>query len=196
MATQLRDVRAGSEMGKMNIVGEIADACLTFDGGARITIETKDRQTVTEFLDDLKGIPLTVEIKPYKKKRSLDANAYFWKLLGDLAAKIRVPREEIYRSYIREIGGNSETVCVKAEAAERLQTAWKGKGIGWVTDEMPSKINGCMNVILYYGSSTYDTAQMSRLIDLLVQDCKEQGIQTETPEEIERMIYYEQYNSK
>ena len=53
---------------------------------------------------------------------------------------------------------------------------------------MPSKLPGCVNVILYYGSSTYDTAQMSRLINLAVQDCKEQGIETMTPQELAAMM--------
>ena len=55
------------------------------------------------------------------------------------------------------------------------------------TEIMASKIPGCTNVICYYGSSTYDTKQMARLIDLVVEDCKQQGIETLTPEELERM---------
>ena len=49
-----------------------------------------------------------------------------------------------------------------------------------------SKLPGCTNVILYYGSSSYDTEQMSSLIDLLVDDCKAQGIETATPDELAR----------
>ena len=59
-----------------------------------------------------------------------------------------------------------------------------GTWLGWLTDAFPSKLPGCTNVILYYGSSCYDTKQMSRLIDLVVEDCKEQGIDTATPAEI------------
>lgn len=53
---------------------------------------------------------------------------------------------------------------------------------------MPSKLQGCVNVVLYFGSSTYDTAQMSRLIDLCVQDCKQVGIETMTPAELEALV--------
>lgn len=49
---------------------------------------------------------------------------------------------------------------------------------------MPSKLKGCNNLILYYGSSTYNTEQMSRLIDNIVQDCKAVGIETMTPAEL------------
>ncbi len=51
---------------------------------------------------------------------------------------------------------------------------------------MPSKIEGCVNVVLYYGSSTYDTKQMSSLIDQLIFDAKELGIETATPQELAR----------
>jgi hypothetical protein len=125
-----------------------------------------------------------VLVKPFRKKRSKDANAYCWVLLDKLAEATCEPKEKIYRSMIREIGGNSEIVCVKNEAVDKLRKGWEHNGIGWPTDTMPSKIEGCTNVILYYGSSTYDTAQMSRLIDLIVFDCKERGIETMTPDEL------------
>ena len=62
-------------------------------------------------------------------------------------------------------------------AVDKLRDGWHHNGLGWQTDTTPSKIAGCTNVVLYYGSSTYDTAQMSRLINLVVQDCKDQGIE-------------------
>ena len=62
---------------------------------------------------------------------------------------------------------------------------WETHGIGWICEEMGhSKLDGYTNVISYYGSSEYDTRQMSRLIDLIVMECKEQGIETMTPREL------------
>lgn len=119
-----------------------------------------------------------VELSVKKKKRSLDANAYAWVLMDKLSAALRIPKTVIYRKMIREIGGNSETVCVLEKAADRLMEGWSRNGIGWMAEKVPSKIEGCVNVILYYGSSVYDTSQMSRLIDLIVQDCREFGIET------------------
>lgn len=119
-----------------------------------------------------------VEIKQHRERRSLDANAYAWVLMDKLAEKTGIPKTEIYRHYIREIGGNSETVCVVEAAVKKLRRGWEHNGLGWQTDIQPSKISGCVNVILYYGSSTYDSTQMSRLIDMIVYDCKSQGIET------------------
>lgn len=154
--------------------------------GDWLCIQTKDARRT---LDGLKpGKVYDVEIKEHREKRSLDANAYFWVLVDRLAEKLRIPKTEIYRRYIREIGGNHEMVCVIDSAVEKLRNGWEHNGLGWQTDTMPSKLPGCVRVVLYYGSSTYDTAQMSRLIDLIVQDCQEQGIETLPPEKLAGMM--------
>ena len=173
----------------MRLTGKIADTSIDIKTGApRVTLTVNEKADFFELYDDLKDREkLSIEIKPYRAKRSLDANAYCWKLIGDLAEKLNTTREEIYRTSIREIGGNSEIICVKDEAVERLCDGWQRNGIGWQTDTFPSKLQGCTNVILYYGSSTYNTEQMSRLIDNIVQDCKAVGVQTETPDKILEM---------
>lgn len=128
-----------------------------------------------------------IEIKEYREKRSLDANAYFWTMADKLAAATGIPKTEVYRQAIKEIGGNSETVCVLEKAADKLCSGWEHNGAGWITQRDNSKIEGCVNVTLYYGSSSYDKGQMARLIDNIVQDCKAVGIETLTPFELERL---------
>lgn len=140
-----------------------------------------------EQYDSLKDKLLDITVKEHKEKRSLDANAYCWVLLGKLAEKTGIDRATIYQSLIKEIGGNSEPICVRDSAVDKLVSGWGHNGIGWVADTFKSKIEGCTNVILYYGSSTYDSKQMSRLIDLVVQECKQQGIETYTPEQLARL---------
>ena len=136
-------------------------------------------------LDDAKEYKL--EVKEYRQKRSLNANSYAWTLLDKLAEKLHMAKTDIYRSYIKEIGGNNYLVCSINEAVSDLCRDWESKGIGWLTELEESKLDGCTNVRLYYGSSQYDTAQMSRLIELIVQDCKENDIETLTLEELDRM---------
>ena len=128
--------------------------------------------------------PGEYEIKPKKSLRSLDANALSWVLIDKLAAATGVPKTEVYRNAVRDVGGNSEIVCVKAEAAPQLRKIWESRGLGWQTEEDISKIPGCVNVILYYGSSTFDTRQMSRMIDNLIQDAKAVGIETLSDREL------------
>ena len=174
----------------IELTGKINALNLDFlTGKTLLTLEINEKEAVKQGYDELhEAEKLAIEIKKYRKKRSLDANAYAWVLMDKLSAKTGVIKTELYRNYIKEIGGNSDIVCVKNEALEKLCEGWEHNGIGWQTDTMPSKIDGCTNVILYYGSSTYDTEQMKRLIDNIIQDCEEQGIQVETPEEISNML--------
>ena len=136
-------------------------------------------------LDDDKEYTLTVKEK--KKKRSLSANNYFWVMVDRLAEKLRIGKTEIYRSYVKEIGGNNDVVCCINKAVPALCEAWTGRGLGWITELEDSKIDGCTNVRLYYGSSTYDKSQMSRLIELAKQDCVENDIPTWDEEELQRL---------
>ena len=145
---------------------------------------------IMEFVNSLeeeKTYEITIDKEA--KKRSNDANAYYWQLIGQLSAKLNIPPKDIYRSHIMDVGGNYEVVPIREDAVDFWIKAWESKGIGWVSAILgDSKLRGYMNVICFYGSSTYDTTQMSRLIDLCVQDCKEQGIETMTPAELERLL--------
>lgn len=154
--------------------------------GLRISVllDKSDIQLARKFVMEQKDKLYDMEIKEHREKRSLDANAYFWVLADKLAGATGVPKIEVYRAAIRDIGGNNTTVCVPEAAEKRLRSGWEKNGIGWITETMPSKLPGCINVTLYYGSSTYDVAQMGRLIDNIVQDCKAVGIETMTEERL------------
>lgn len=115
------------------------------------------------------------EIKRKYDKRSGRANAYAWSLMSKLAAKLGIKREEVYCQYIPEIGENYRLVpYVNGQQRDFIADLWSKQGLGWVTQDC----NGGY-LLCYYGSSTYNTLQMGRLINLIVQDCKDQGIETE-----------------
>lgn len=129
------------------------------------------------------------ELKEDRNKRSNDANSYFWVLCGKLANTMGLPKDDIYRSLIKEVGNNFEILPIKNEAVDKWISNWCSKGVGWVCDILgESKLEGYTNVVTYYGSSTYDTRQMSTLINLIVQECKEQGIETMTPQELSLLL--------
>ncbi len=139
-----------------------------------------------ENLEEIEKDLLDIEAKKHREKRTLDANAYCWVLLGKLAEKMNMKAEEIYRMEIKEIGAY-EVLPIKDEAVERFKESWRKNGIGWVCEEIgKSKLEGYTNLKAYYGSSTYTTKEMARLIDTIIEDCKMQGIPTDTPEQIER----------
>lgn len=155
-------------------------------GESLLTLRTSETKLV-RLLPELQGKELTVEIKD-GQKRSLSANAYAWVLIDKLAEKTRIPKSEIYRQTIREIGGVSETVCVVKNAADKLKEVWESNGIGFQAIEEPSKLDKCVNMTLYYGSHLFDKSQMSRLLDNLIQECSLMGIDTRTPSEIANLL--------
>lgn len=165
--------------------GELKDLMFGREGEQIITLTTKG--DFRQQFDELKDSPIEFTIKKFRNKRSLDANAYAWVLMDRIASKLRISKADVYREAIRDIGGVSETVCVRDGAVEKLRAGWAKQGLGWQTDTMPSKIEGCTNVVLYFGSSTYDSKQMSDLIDRLISEAKELGIETLTPQELDRL---------
>ena len=180
----------------MKITGAIKDISLGLDGKAQVTLAINERNTFLQGADELVGLEkVSVELKPFRAKRSLDSNAYAWVMIDKLSEKLNIPKVTIYRNIIKDVGGNNETVCVTNDAVERLCEGWRKNGLGWLTETFPSKLEGCTNVILYFGSSTYDTSQMHRFLDLLIEACKEQGIDTITPNEKARLLaLWEQHN--
>jgi hypothetical protein len=149
-----------------------------------------DRDSVE--IDDLMACDkVSIEIKPYKGKRSMNANAYAWVLIDKLASVLGISPEEVYRETIRSLGGVSEIVQCKTSAVARLKAAWQSRGLGWQVETVDGK-DGWVNCIMYYGSSTYDTAQMKRLIDALVEECKLQSI--DVMSEKERGLLIDKWN--
>ena len=137
-------------------------------------------------LDDKSEYKITVD--KVRKKRSLDANAYFWVLCDKVAEASGVPKTEIYRGYIKDVGGISDMYLADDNAVDIFCSAWSAQGIGFLTDTFKAKEAGKTCIIAYRGSSRFDTAQMSRLIDLAVQDCKSLGIETATPRELSLLL--------
>lgn len=136
------------------------------------------------------GKPYDVTVKEYRKKRSLDANSFCWELCTKLANKIpEHTKDDVYREAIRQVGIYKDFQNLSQDDAKTLCTAWGMIGTGWVTEQVDYMPDG-ENVVIrcYYGSSTYNTKQMSRLIDRLIQDCNALGIETRPQEEVESIL--------
>lgn len=154
------------------------------DGNFRICITAKP----SEELDTMLRGECDIRITPHKAKRSLSANAYAWVLIDKLSEALHKSSVEVYREAVKDIGGVSEYVCIRSEASPTMKKIWESKGIGWMVEELDSKIDGCVNLKLTYGSSEYNTKQMSLLIDHLIQDCQSVGIETATPEQLKILL--------
>ena len=109
-----------------------------------------------------------------KKPRSNDQNRLMWELCQRIAEALDIKRNEVYREIIRDYG-DYVTVRVSRADAVLVANEWQAKGIGWIS-ECESADGDDLVLRLYQGSSTYDTAQMTRVINALMDECKTLGI--------------------
>ena len=155
--------------------------------GDWLKIKVKNPRTLCENLRD--GKVYDVEIKLHREKRSLDANSMAWALIGKLAVKLGIPKDDVYREIVRQVGA-FEMLPVRADIAERFPSIWGANGIGFITEEVgPSRtLPGYIVFRCYYGSHVYNTKEMSRLIDYVIDECKAVGIETLPPDKINAMM--------
>lgn len=162
------------------------DLSFSRDGASVLSITT--REDCRELWDNLNGTDVEVTIKKYREKRSVTANSYMWVLLDKLASVLRTTKEELYLGYIRRLGMFKDFTLTEDEA-KTFRVVWEAFGTGWPTEQVDYTQDGEKVIIrAYYGSSRYNTKQMSRLIDEVVEDCKEQGIETMPPDRLNALL--------
>ena len=130
-----------------------------------------------------KGKPLEVTIRPYRRRRSLDSNSLLWTYCQKIAEVIRSSKEEVYKEFIKRVG-QFEIVPIRNDAVETWIENWTSRGLGWHAEVMDdSKLDGYKKVITYYGSSVYDAKAMSILLDEVITEAKELGIEVISDED-------------
>lgn len=170
------------------MTGRMMEPQMARNGTYTVTI-SGIREDVYGLWDTLKDQDCEIEIGKIKKKRSLNANAYAWVLMDQIAGKLQgVAVNDYYTRLIREAGIKTDIVCVPEKAAQSVIDGWAHNGTGWIAERMDSKIKGCVNLRLIYGSSSFDSREMARLIDLIIQDAESMGIPTMTENEIKKML--------
>ena len=158
------------------MIGKLKDLMRLAGGEWLVSFTTRDdpRKTFDQFTDK----DVNVEIKKAYKGRSRTANDFCWALCTDIgnALKPPVPKEEVYRNAIKEVG-TFEVMHMRAEAIDTFRQIWTQRGVGWFTEVVDySPIPGAKVVFAYYGTSTYNTEEMSRVLDFLRQDAENMGI--------------------
>ena len=160
--------------------------------GGKLLLDTRDPEAKKLVLSFQPG---EYEIKKARKKRSLDANAYMWALCEEIAKAINSSSLEVYRKVIREVGVYREWDNIPTEAAPTLKTGWERQGLGWLFEVVDyGGKPGCKLCRAYYGSSVYNSKQMSRLIDSLAQDAEAIGL--EVMSDRERSLLLEDWGKK
>lgn len=140
--------------------------------GGELILKTTDpaaRRLVWDFK------PGEYDLVKATKKRSRDANAKCWAMCEEIARAVGITKEEVYRRNIKEVGIFTD-IPIKKEAVEGFKRIWAARGVGWFC-EVADEINKHYDMVFaYHGSSTYNTAEMARLIDNIIQDAKAVGL--------------------
>jgi hypothetical protein len=141
-------------------------------------------EDITASIDKIRDKLLNLTAKIHREKRSLDANAYAWVLMQKIAEAIHTDKWSVYLMMLERYSPVFTHIIVRPEAVERVKGEWRTvKVLG------PIQVNGSSGIQLqcYFGSSTFDSKEMASFIDRIVSECKEMGIETLPPDEIERM---------
>lgn len=163
----------------MRTTGRLVDACKTLKGKFRLTFEVDDdvsnfvNKELSKKATNTEATKLSLEVKPHRKSRSLSANALLWSLISIIADHVGDDKWSIYLKLIRRYGRYTYIVC-KPEAVEAMQAQWRETEIvGDIT------VNGqpAVQMLVYFGSSTYDTAEFSRLLEGTISELQEMGLQ-------------------
>jgi len=187
----------------MESKGTLRDVSRDWESGRmRLTFEMES--DVAPFIDKIKGKPLRIRVKQWRDKRSLDANAYYWVLITKLGDKLNLSKPHLHNILLRRYGQpevidgkmiylvlpDTDQGARKADEAETYHIK--------PTSEIKTGRNGerFRTYVMLRGSSTYNTEEMAHLIDGLVSECKEVGIETATPEELSRMLELYEANRK
>jgi hypothetical protein len=163
--------------------GRIKDLGFGLQGDLTVTL-TLPRQ----YTDDIKKLldaDIDAEIKKWREKRSLSANAYAWVLITKIAQCTRPPmsKEAVYKEMLKSYGqvGVISVLTTKSEPVKRELKYWESAGTGTVDGKEFEHIR------FWVGSSLYDKHEMGLFIDGIVSECKGLDIETLTPHELERM---------
>lgn len=142
-----------------------------------ITFETSSIPPI----DDIKGgDTLEITAKRHRNRRSKNANALLWECLGRMAEALQTDKWSVYLQMLKRYGEYTY-ICVKPKAVEMLKRQWREcEEIGVIS------VNGvpAVQLLCYYGSSTYDTKQFSVLLDGVISEMREMGIESPTDEQM------------
>ncbi len=175
----------------MEFTGILDSISIDWKTGQRQVTFTVNEPSAINQLEELEGIDkLSIKAVKYRQKRSLDANATLWLCLGRIANALRADKWDIYLQMLKRYGKYTY-ICVKPNVVEAVQKQWREcEVIGEV------EIGGkkAVQMLCYFGSSTMNTQEFSILLDGVISEMKEMGLETPTTEDMRRSL--EQWERK
>ena len=127
---------------------------------------------------------LDINFSKHRRHRSLDANACLWACIGDIAKVLHQDAWEVYLLMIERYGKFTH-ILVRPEVVEAVRAQWRETKI---VGETTVDGNPMIQMLCYFGSSTYNSAEFSSLLDGVISEMKEMGLETPTSEEMRALI--------
>ena len=146
---------------------------------------TMNEKAALSEVDKIKDIEkLRIEAVQYRKKRSLDANGMFWSCVGEIAKALRCDKWEVYLQMLKRYGQYTY-ICVKPHMVDAMKAQWRECEVVGEVD-----INGqkAIQMLVYFGSSTYNTQEFSVLLDGVISEMKEIGLQPPASREMQEAL--------
>lgn len=164
----------------MRVSGRIAGAQIDWKSGKPLlTLEINEKHDFELLVDELKDCDkLSVEVKQFRQRRSLDANNFAWHLINEIANLLRSSKDEIYLKMLKRYGQSDMISVLPCVPIQNYVKYYEEAGEGTVNGKLFKHYK------VFKGSSEYDTREMSIFIDGVVSEAKELGIQTMTFNEL------------
>ncbi len=159
----------------MEVIGKIQGKPLKDMEGNNLVVLNigKDDKTLHKLYNDFNDKKLMIDFQKYRKKRSNEANRYFWKCVSILAAGLG---NDNWDQYLMELEryGKFTTMIILQDAYPDFQNMWRETKITGERRDKDGK--EYYDVNCYYGSSSYNSAEFSRLLNGVIDDLKEAGL--------------------
>lgn len=167
----------------MEWTGKVVGASVDpISGAMTCTVTVNEKDAVIRSLADIdREKEYAIKVSRKQKRRSLDANAMLWACLADIAQVLRADKWEVYLKMLKRYGTYTY-ITAKPHAVEKIKKVWRE------CEEVGTDPNGDVEMLCYYGSSTYDTQEFSVLLDGVISEMKELGIKIPLPKDVERSL--------
>ena len=169
----------------MEFTGVIKDVVCDWKNGLwNITFTVNETSVINEVEKIKDSEKLSIKAVQFRKKRSLDANGLLWHMIGKIAAALCADKWDVYLRMLKRYGKYTY-ICVKPNVVEAVKAQWReSEVIGEVN------INGqaAVQMLCYFGSSTYDTKEFSVLLDGVISEMEEMGLEVPTSQEMQRAL--------
>lgn len=175
----------------MNLTGRITELFRDIRGNKiSIRLETDNDPGLLESLGKLKNHKkLNIKVSAYRGKRSLDANATLWYCLSEIAGALGADKWDIYLEALKRYGKFTHIV-VKKQAVDEVKKQWReceNMGTAWIIGEQGKPVEG-VQMLCYYGSSTYNTEEFSHLLNGVISEMVEMGLEPPSSLEVREAL--------